>query len=155
MTQDNNQQRDESADALAALAAGGDLQAESDAPRDDGLALAEAAPAPGEPAAVAETSYAQRFRQEYIRYQTQSRLAHAHQYKKIMIPLLLVVGGMLLLICVATAIMVVRYGGKEAAQPSAMVQSAPWFIPCAGLLGAVLLLGAWMFHRDTSKADKK
>ncbi|MDY7009185.1 MAG: hypothetical protein SVV80_00305 [Planctomycetota bacterium] len=75
---------------------------------------------------------------------------HAHMYKKTMIPLMLVVGAMLILVGFIAVDMVFRADPEQefytwySRMKIVMYASFP--------LAAVVLAGAWWFHRDVNKA---
>ena len=84
--------------------------------------------------------------------QRQTRAAYAHQYKRTMLPLLLVVGLLLLVLSTATLVMLV-----SAAEPdpyhmqsygTILQKYGKWTVLIALPLAVLLLLGAWLFHRD-------
>jgi hypothetical protein len=86
-------------------------------------------------------------------FNQRERLAHAHQYKTIMIPLLLTLGVILLLM----GAYALSRGGTVEVEIDGVIQVMPispvlrWFPLMALPLGAILLAGAWLFHRDTSR----
>lgn len=74
--------------------------------------------------------------------------AHAHAYKKSMIPFLIVVAAMLLLVgCISAGIVVPAWVSEERTSDPRMTLVSIASFPLAG----VLLLGAWMFHRDVKQ----
>ena len=73
---------------------------------------------------------------------------HAHAYKRFMIPFLIVVAAMLLVVgCISTGIVVPAWLSEEQASDPRMTLVSMASFPLAG----VLLLGAWMFHRDVKQ----
>lgn len=79
---------------------------------------------------------------------------HGHHFRQIAIPLLLVVGGILFVM----ATIVLIYLPKEASDyPEGLVDSpyAPWMVLAAYLVGAVLFLGAFLFHIEVKQAKLK
>ena len=93
-------------------------------------------------------------RRRFAEFDQRERLAHAHQYKTVMIPLLITLGAILLLM----GLWVVLRGGGEPADP-AVAQDfnaafQKWFPLLAFPLGAFLLAGAWWFHTDVTKKRK-
>jgi len=73
---------------------------------------------------------------------------HAHTYKKSMIPFLIVVAAMLLVVgCISTGIVVPAWLSQERISDPRMRLVSIASFPLAG----VLLLGAWMFHRDVKQ----
>jgi len=91
-------------------------------------------------------------------FDQRARKAHAHQYKTIMIPLLITLGVMLLLM---GAFALFRDLGGTEARPDPYGFPTPkpvdrgsfqrWFPFLAFPLGAILLVGAWWFHRDVNR----
>ena len=79
----------------------------------------------------------------------QQARAHAHTYKKTMIPLLLVVGAMLILIGLVDVSMLVaaEEADRQTRWHALMTALAVVSFP----LGAILFFGAWWFHRDVSR----
>ena len=77
------------------------------------------------------------------------RQAHAHQYKTVMIPLLITMGVILLLMGTWS---VIRASGAEGGVAGEGI--AKWFPILAFPLGAVLLAGAWWFHQDVTRKRK-
>jgi hypothetical protein len=104
--------------------------------------LPDASPAP---------SMAQR-RNQMAFQARQQKLAQMHGFKRVMTPMLLVVGGMLILLGIIGLYLVLSYKPN----PHAIVEDEGYgtgfkmVVLASLLLGAVLLLGAWMFHRETS-----
>ena len=92
-------------------------------------------------------------------FDQRARQAHAHQYKTVMIPLLLTLGVILLLM----GLWVVLRGGEPVPPPATgdpPAAAAPqdfnaafqkWFPLLAFPLGAFLLAGAWWFHQDVTR----
>jgi hypothetical protein len=91
-------------------------------------------------------------RQHAADFNQRERLAHAHQYKTIMIPLLLTMGVLLLLMGL---FVILRGSGAENADPaldqSFSITFQQYFPLLALPLGAILLVGAWWFHRDVKR----
>jgi len=75
----------------------------------------------------------------------QSRSVHAKQFKQTMIPLLVVVGLMLFVLGAVTGYLVVK---GTIAKPL-----AKWAAIGAFPVGAILLLGAWLFRLDLKAAE--
>lgn len=171
----------DSADALAALAGGGEvnaadaLQAVSDkqgVDNEDALASLAAGEfpepqleTPAQPVQEEDENYVfvhhetihvdpeRRKASEATRRKNMDQ-AHALQFKKTMIPLLIVVGVVLVLISIAT--IVVRMGEDvteiSQANPSMLQQYGPMLVMLACPLAAILFFGAWLFHQEVSRA---
>ncbi|MDY6914362.1 MAG: hypothetical protein SVT52_07900 [Planctomycetota bacterium] len=92
-------------------------------------------------------------------FQTQHRIAHAHQYKRTMIPLLLVVGVLLFILSGVTMFVLLTGRSAGGAGPemsqNLLMRNGVWLVVFAMPLGAILLVGAWLFHRDVSQAERK
>ena len=130
----------QAAEAAKAVEAGETPQAE---------ALAEVpeprAPAPGHAAQAAA-------------YRHRSRAAHADQFKRTMIPLLVVVGGLLLALSVVTLALMVSTADRDEfhmqTETSALSIHGRWAVPLAVPLGVILLAAAWLFHRDLRRGQR-
>jgi hypothetical protein len=72
-----------------------------------------------------------------------------------MIPLLLVVGGLLILLSVITVVILSGDGGDDslASEGSYMREYGKFFIMASLPIGAICILGAWMFYLDIKKAS--
>jgi len=79
--------------------------------------------------------------------QANARKANKHAFKQFMIPLLIVVGGLLILLSVITMVMLAT--GEEG---SAVQDYGKFFIVAALPVGAILIMGAWLFFLDTRKS---
>ena len=84
-----------------------------------------------------------------------TRRMHGHAFKQTMIPLLLVVGGVLILLSMIT--MIILAGDSSdidamAAEGSPMRTYGKFFIIASLPIGAILIMGAWMFFLDTRKS---
>jgi hypothetical protein len=108
--------------------------------------------------AAAPDPHARRRRAEAFDQRT--RKAHAHQYKTIMIPLLITMGVLLLLMAAYALFMAtgtdVRpdpdgLAAAKPVEPSAAASFQRWFPFLAFPLGAILLVGAWWFHKDVNR----
>jgi len=120
--------RRDAADDLGRLAGGGDEEGERP----------EAAPFAGDPAQARTARAAGHDR----------RRTRAHAYKKSMIPFLIVVAAMLLVVgCISAGIVVPAWLSEEPTSDPRMTLVSIASFPLAG----VLLLGAWMFHRDVKQ----
>jgi len=84
----------------------------------------------------------------------QSRRVYAHQFKKTMIPLLLTVGGLLFLFSLITLAMIAPRIGDDTMSSTRLVRYGGYLILAALPLGAILVLGAWMFHKEVSAAER-
>lgn len=85
-----------------------------------------------------------------------AQLAHAHNFKKTMVPLLLVAG--VLLILLASAVILLNGLDSSPASASASMFDASTrkvLVLLAYPLSAILLMGAWMFHRDVTRATRQ
>ena len=93
---------------------------------------------------------------------SQKKKAHAYQFKKTMIPLLIVVAAVLLIM--GTVAVFIPTGGEQAVQPdnkqapqaeTEISKFRPLLVMASFVVGAVLLLGAWMFYTDIRRADQR
>jgi len=85
--------------------------------------------------------------------QANTRRMHGQSFKQTMIPLLLVVGGLLILFSIVTFVMLVSDGYDS--NPMAMgglQMYGKYFIVAALPIGAILIMGAWLFYLDTRKS---
>ena len=161
---------DESIDALNAMAGdqdaaagprSGEDQTESPEESSSGLdSLTEQTAAGESPQAGEDFSHMPRGqdalltrRNRSAAFQHQSRRVHAEQFKRVMIPLLVVVGAMLLLL--GAALLTMLPGAEQAARArdsgSDALAHKAWTRPlviASFPLGAILFLGAWLFRRD-------
>ena len=85
----------------------------------------------------------------------QSRIVRTHQYKRTMIPLLLVVGVLLLILGAGTLLVLLADSGGGAVQyemqRSLLGRYGRHLAVMAMPLGMILLLGAWLFYRDVRR----
>jgi hypothetical protein len=93
--------------------------------------------------------------QRSARLRANTRVMHGHAFKQTMIPLLLVVGGVLILLSMIT--MVILAGDSSnidamAAEGTYMRTYGKFFIIASLPIGAILIMGAWMFFLDTRKS---
>jgi hypothetical protein len=168
-------QHSQSADALKAMAEGRreggkgpsdafvgpeepqEPQEASDAPVEAMLAEARVLPpeALAPAAGLPPDPFARRRHAE--EFDRRARRAHAHQYKTVMVPLLITMGAILVLM---GAYVLLGDGGAGAPADAAPEETAPrglavpiqvWFPLLALPLGAILLAGAWWFHRDVTR----
>ena len=77
---------------------------------------------------------------------------HAHLYKKTMIPLMLVVGVMLIAIGFVSAVMVFQAEPDEKFYTRYSQMKIVMYVSFP--LAAVVLAGAWLFHRDVNKSGQ-
>lgn len=179
MTQQDK--RSFSADALAALASGGPPPlAGQDAPAQgvqppppplpDGAALVDpfaalaAAPAPtaqapaAPPPAIANfsapTMSVEARRVRSIQQQKRTAQQHGHTFRQVAIPLLLAVGAILF---VMATIVLIKLPRETLEGDVTLMNSpwAPWLVLAAYLVGAVLFLGAFLFHAEVQQAKMK
>jgi hypothetical protein len=175
MAEETNKQRSID-DALKAMAEGQDLSEESTeqaaegiaaelnepqaAPDDAPLDFAESDPMDDAPAAEAfaiHDSGAMR-RAHAAQYQQQASRANTHTYKRTMVPLLLVVGLLLLIMGGAAFAFlpssemaeVIRRTNPDALSISPVMR---YMAILSFPLGAILMLGAWMFHQEIRRSD--
>ena len=91
--------------------------------------------------------------QRSARLRANTRRMQGHAFKQTMIPLLLVVGGLLILLCVITGVMLFQEGfNPEYGAPSGLQTYGKYFIVAALPIGAILIMGAWLFYMDTKKS---
>ena len=88
--------------------------------------------------------------------QQQRRAAqqHGHHFRQVAIPLLLVVGAILF---VMATIVLMNLPNEASEYPMGLMDSpyAPWLVVAAYLVGAVLFLGAFLFHLEVKQAKLK
>ncbi len=157
-------------EALAAMADGQDLVAPAEAAAADAdadteveqtideelLAAAGVPEGPGvDPADLAdlpvgEEGKAVRAARTAALDQQRSRV-HAHQFKQVMVPLLLTVGGLLLVLGIVVAAMLPPRGASGGLLSRS---AAIWAVVAAFPLAAILLFGAWFFRRELREARK-
>jgi len=86
--------------------------------------------------------------------QVRARRVHAEQFKRTMIPMMLVLGVVMFIVAIATLIKLSTRRQVDSYFPAEgtdlLVTYGKWMAAAAFLLGSVLLLGAWLFHRETS-----
>ncbi len=128
-----------SAEALRALAEGKDLQ-----PLPDNKSQGVVDMPAEELAMIDEAPQARKARVDKLA--RRGRLVQSRHFKRMMIPLLVVVGIMLFVV----GVICLKLGLNEA---SRQVENFKWLALAAFPLGAILLLGAWLFHRDVKRAD--
>ena len=135
-------------DALSDMAAAARGDDSAPAP-DDALDQIAAASTPAEPTGRQVRA---------ARFEASSRRVYAYNAKRLMIPLLVVVGVILLILSVVT--LVVLIGGRSgdegyAAAPTGLQAYGRYFVVVALPLGAILLMGAWLFYVEVKKADAR
>ena len=137
-----------------------DPAAELAAAAGDNRSAGPGAIAPGfDPAGAVAPSPEQK-RARAVQFDARTRHAHAYQFKKTMIPLLLVVAAVLLIMGTVAVFLPGAPGanqaGSDAASSGSTVQAyRPWLILSAFVVGPILLLGAWMFYLDTRRSDRE
>jgi hypothetical protein len=83
-----------------------------------------------------------------------SARAHHHQYKAFMIPVLITVSAMLFVAGTLVLGMLISDSIREAfnmSETSALIENGGLFTAIAYLLGAILVLGAWLFHMELKR----
>ena len=120
-----------------------------------------AAAEPAEPAAaepteeLTEAARVQRVPSERA-VASAARRVQMQQYKRTMIPLMLVVGALLLGLSALTVLMLTRQPAPDPnqaqVQKTLIQQYGVWAVAAAAPLGAALLAGAWWFHREVRSA---
>ncbi|HUS47551.1 MAG TPA: hypothetical protein VNA25_13015 [Phycisphaerae bacterium] len=95
-------------------------------------------------------------RRQTAGFERRTQKAHAHQFKVIMIPLLITVG-VLLFVC--GTILLATAPESDPTDPFAEPQDKlrvfrSWFPLAAFPVGAFLLFGAWYFHREISASKR-
>jgi uncharacterized membrane protein len=123
-------------------------------PADENAPMGVAQDQPQPQAAEEESPQARQERTAALAART--RRAHFHQFKSIMIPLLLAVG-VLLFVC--GAFVLIYDGDAEGVEidpPTGLLGNMrSWFPIAAFVVGAILLAGAWLFRRDLKAAQEK
>ena len=147
---DRQTRQDRSIDALAAMADGQDLwpDAKDKPPAAPGAQAIELpAAAPPSP----EEIEARKARTEALR--TRTRQAHAHHFRNLMIPMLLVTAVLLLLLATIAAFMLPT--PEEAEMNSSNLLGRPWakyLIYAAFPLALILLVAAGIFWQDLRRS---
>ena len=133
--------RADPAAGLGKLAQGEDPAGDDSSAPDDGTIpvapAAVAAPPPPADSLAVRRAHATTFTANQAR-------AHAHAYKKFMLPLLLIVGALMLVVGI-----VAGYMGASASQKDG--QKLFLIAAVSFPIAAVLLFGAWLFYRDVRK----
>ena len=152
---DEQDKRSRDADALNAMAEGaggpaGEAQ-EQGAP-------AESAEA-GAVAEIAEAAEPLAGRGDWrAAVEQQTRLVHARQYKRTMIPLLLVVGALLLALSAVTLVMLLSASSPDPyhmkSHGTILQNYGGWIVLIAMPFAVLLLLGAWLLHREVRRPDE-
>ncbi len=156
MTENNKDMHANHIDALNAMAGGGEITPDQQNDEQDDSA---GDPLDGEVFEQTDSAVdigvdvnpeqARRTRQTGM--QGRIRKAHAEQFKRTMIPLLLVVGAMLLLISITTVMMIQAHRGDS----GKFMGGLGWPMAVGSfLLAAILMLGAWMFHNELQRSQK-
>jgi len=163
---------DDQAAALAAAAMGpvdqaAELAAVAQAGTDAATPAGGLAPATPAFSGAAAPPSAQDKRVRAVRMQAQSRRVYAYQFKRTMIPLLMVVGVLLLIVGLISAAYLpsggpdagqkdIEAGATEAPTRNPVAQRyRPWLVLSAFVVGTILLVGAWMFYADVKRSDMK
>jgi hypothetical protein len=141
------------------------MSAETDTPDNEALGdLAAAAGTPddaeiGEVAAASSAVMPTIQPQRATRLQANVRRSHSQAYKRMMIPLLITVGLILIGISALTLVLLLGGPGDDpdsiAAEGSGLAQYGKFFILAALPLGAILLMGAWLFYLDVKRAEAR
>ena len=144
----------EAEDALARLAAGEfEPAAGQDDPPDDPPAGGD-----GELAAVAADVLGDADCQpRKVRRENQDRTqAHSHGagFRKLMVPLLVLVGCVLLVLSGMTVVMLL-VGRAADVQPSMLRRNGPWLVLVSCPVAAVLLAGAWWLHHEAGRPRQR
>ena len=93
--------------------------------------------------------------QRSAKLRANTRVMHGHAFRQTMIPLLLVVGGVLILLSIITMLILAGDSADEnaiGAEGTYMRTYGKFFIIASLLIGAILIMGAWMFFLDTRKS---
>lgn len=112
----------------------------------------------GDMAAVSDSVRPAVSAQRTTRLQANVRRVHAQQYKKTMIPLLLVVGLMLIAFSIITLVMLVGSRADPdhvAGEMTYMQAYGKFFVVIALPIGAILLVGAWLFYMDIKRTTRR
>jgi len=149
MSEQEQTKEDRSADALAAMATGEDLWPDSKdkPPAPPAEPALDAAAQPASPQEIV----ARRARADALR--SKARQAHAHQFKNLMIPMLLVSAVLLLILATVAAVMMPN--AKEAYFQPDNLLGRPWakyLVYAAFPLALVLLAGAAIFWQDVRRS---
>jgi len=83
----------------------------------------------------------------------QAGFVHGQQFKRAMIPALIVVGLLLFILGGIVAAMLPRL--SSTARPGTLAACAWWAVPIAFPVGTILLFGAWFFHRELKSTAKR
>ena len=144
---------DNKVDALAAMAGGEDLSRQ-------GFNAVEQAPPPATATPVASgsgTSSASGARKSRASaLQRQRSRVHAEQFKRMMVPILVVTGALLMVLGGIVGYMM-RPGGPLTPLPGDEMVADMGFkkimVGASFVIGAILLVGAWMFRMDLKRAE--
>ena len=96
--------------------------------------------------------------QRAARLQANVRRVHSHAYKRMMIPVLLVVGAMLIGLSAVTLIGLLGDGQDPdslAAEGTYLRVYGKYMILASLPLGAILLMGAWLFYIDVKRSEAR
>jgi len=166
MAENNSNTGMDKIDALAAMAEGKDIakegfnapvQDEADAAKSADAAAAVLAAAQAASGAPSQTTTAESSprKNRAATLKRQRQRVHAEQFKRMMVPMLIVTG---ILLMVLGGIV----GFMMRGDPEMHTGSGPLHDPTlktimvctAFVVGAILLIGAWMFRADLKRADK-
>jgi hypothetical protein len=141
------------------------MSAEADTPDNEALGdLAAAAGTPddaeiGEVAAASSAAMPTIQPQRATRLQANVRRSHSQAYKRMMIPLLIVVGMILIGISALTLVMLMGGASDDpdsiAAEGTGLAEYGKFFVLAALPLGAILLMGAWLFYLDLKRSEAR
>lgn len=168
----SDEKRDRSADALAAMAEGQEIGPKTDQEPETSKEIpwqdvldAEKADTPGQGSkalsaagtAAPESADAVVRKARAASLQRRTQHVHAEQFKRMMIPLLLVTGIMLLVLGIAVATMIsgskpLAHGEKVGFLENPSVQKT--LVVVAFPLAAILLAGAWLFREDIKRGER-
>lgn len=155
-----------SSNALESLAVHKNDAADDEEEEEDDAPARAAAPAAAKPSAPAAPRPTSAGSAEFAARQAQARkfqqanaLAQHLQLKKFAIPLLLVVGALLLLMGTILVFMLPPSAPEGAAtNPDTSLATSPWtkvMVFSAFPMGLILMLGAWLFHQDVRRQEKR
>lgn len=165
---DRDNERDHRADALEALAAGqtdpagaarrsdGPSGRTEDSPVSPDIGRQEEDPAAlraeaGEPDIPTAAPISQKARASA--HHRRAGRAHAEQFKKFMVPLLLVSGVLLFVLGGAASFVVFGDEAPRAEDALLSLGARKLLVLAAFPLGAILLLGAWLFHLEVRRSN--
>ena len=150
-------------DALAAMAGGEDIShqgfnaiEESSAGESDAAATLAAQAPSAAPPVVGSASMSGARKARASTLQRQRARVHAEQFKRMMVPILLVTGILLLILGGIVAVMMRQTDPTMVIDDGTLLNN-PMFkrvmVITAFPLGAILLVGAWLFRADLKRAE--